>query len=143
MIEFFIENKDFILQFIFGLFFAIIGYYVIYNSEKLEKKGIKTTGQVINYHEKYEYEEGKTFPKKYYYPIILFTDSNGTKHQVIDDFATSIKSNKKLPYSKEIYYLEENGVITISSNNYVKGIFGMIFLIIGIVIIIFTIIKYI
>lgn len=142
MIEFFINNKDIILPLLFGSIFLILGYYINNTSEKLEKKGTKTTGHVINYYEDYYLEKGITFPKINYYPIIVFTDSKGKKHQVTDDFGTSIKSKKKLPYLKEITYFDENGEIIISSNNEIKGGIGVIFIILGLVIIIFTTIDY-
>lgn len=49
MIDFFISNKDIVLQLSIVFLFLIIGYFINKKIDFLKKYGIKTKGQVIDY----------------------------------------------------------------------------------------------
>lgn len=134
MIEFCEANKENLILLAIGLVAAIGGLYRNYKIETIRKNGIKTIAHIVDYESKMKYTQvGNTSNfRTLYYPVVRFTDNNGTHRQVIDDsIGTSYKPSKKLPFELNIHYLENNGGFEMITENKLNDIFAMGIAIIG------------
>ena len=132
MVELFIENKDFILILTLGLVFTFIGFYHNYKVDTLRKNGIKTNAYIVDYVSEVSYSHNKI--QVYYHALINFTDLKGNSRQVKDEFGTSTKPNKKLPYPIQIAYLEVNDRLEVTTFNKIQDFFLMLIMTAGVII---------
>lgn len=124
-----------ILFLIIGIGFSLVGYHLLFWNRRLEKNGIKTRAEIIDYSkENVEFSEGK---KTIYFPILKFTDRNGKVVIQKHDSGEHIKLKSGFV---EIYYLKKQNEYEVLINNdgwktyFPIGtiVFGMVFLIIGV-----------
>lgn len=60
---------------VIGLAFAFVGLYLLFWNRKVEKNGIRTKAEIIDYsEEKVDFDDGK---QTVFFPILKFTDKNG------------------------------------------------------------------
>jgi len=136
MIEFLINNKDFILLLLIGLTFTAIGFYKNYKIDTIRKTGIKTEAQIVDYIRETDHSSDRI--STYYHALISFTDSKGISRHIKEDFGTSMRPNKQLPYPIKIAYLETNGEFEIATESKFTDFVAMFFLIMGMIVTITT-----
>lgn len=137
MIEFWIHYKQFMIPFGIGLFLTIAGIYRNYKIDVIRRDGIQTAAEIVDYVNQLNYSSDTI--RRYYYPIIRFTDYNGTGRQIVDyTFGSSVKPNKKLPYSLHIYYKENEGAFEIITESKINDVVAMVIAIIGLILVIFS-----
>lgn len=136
MTEFWINNKDFILLLVVGLAFTIIGFYKNYKIDTIRKNGIKTEGQIIDYIREINHSSDRI--TTYYHALISFTDAKGVNRQIKEDFGTSMRPNKQLPYLIKIAYRETNGEFEIATENKLNDFLALFFFITGMIVTIAT-----
>lgn len=133
MIDFFICDSYFLSKLIFGFALLALGLYQNFKLDFIRKNGVLVNGVIIDYFEKID--ELSDYKKKYYYPIIEFTDSKDIKRKIINyNFGFTIKPNKISPKRIKLYYIKKNEELEIVAQNNWNDIIPMGILIIGIIV---------
>lgn len=126
-----------ILFSLIGIAFASLGFYLLFWNRKVEKNGIRTRAEIIDYSEgEMDFDDGKQIV---FFPILKFTDKNG---EVVTQKHDSGEHKKLDSRFIEIYYLKNDTEYDILINTsgwktyFPVGliIFGLIFIVFAVAI---------
>tara|TARA_R110002073_G_scaffold15953_2_gene62083 strand:+ start:14053 stop:14511 length:459 start_codon:yes stop_codon:yes gene_type:complete len=125
---------------IFGFILFGIGLFTLDRDFRAKKYGKRTKGTVIDIEE--EIAKDDDGDSTIYHLLIQFRDNRGNDVTKRLDFASSIRPNKAPPYKITIFYLKEgDDYLVVLAKNTVKMIFAYSILVIGLLLLIFVLLK--
>lgn len=109
-----------------GIVFFGVGVWIIYRNNLIKRNGKKTRAQVVELKKVRYKQDGYGYEQ-----ILEFRTSRGQWVRQGLGYSSSIKPKEKVPFYKEIYYLETQGNIKItpvkhSAFIWVGWVFGLI-----------------